>query len=77
MVLIWNERVQSSCLEDQSEVCSSLREAVRGLQAMGGSRRMPALEIKMSRWVSWERRVFDTVFMPSFEVRSQENLEGC
>lgn len=50
--------------------------AVRGLQAMGGSRRMPALEIRMSRWVSWVRRVLETVSIPSFEVRSQEKL-GC
>lgn len=39
---------------------------------------MPALEISMSRCVSpLERRVFETISMPSFVVRSQENLYLC
>jgi hypothetical protein len=44
------------------------------LQEIGGSRRMPALEIRMSRWDSWVRMNSETKVIPSLDDRSQAKL---
>lgn len=74
MVLIWKEDVQSEWEDDQREACSSERGAVRTLQERGGSRRIPALDMSMSRWDSIVRRWVEMIWMPSLLERSQENL---
>lgn len=72
MVLIWKDFIQSSYSDDQSEACSSEREAVRTLHDFGGSRRIPALEMRISRWDVWLLMKEEMDSMPSFDVRSQE-----
>ena len=73
MVLIWKDFVQSSYSEDQREAWSSGRGAVRTLHDFGGSRRIPALEMRMSRWDVWLLMKEETLVIPSFDVRSHGN----
>jgi hypothetical protein len=50
-------------------------EAVRTLHWIGGSRRMPALEMSMSRWVSRLEISWARVWIEDLEDRSHGNLQ--
>lgn len=67
---------QSLWFDDHSEACSSVSEAVSTLQGCGASRRIPALEMSMSRRDSWLLMCSATLAMPSLEERSPAKLDG-
>lgn len=46
-----------------------------GLYGMATSRRIPALEIRMSRWVSVSRSLVLIAVMPAWEERSHGKLD--
>ena len=67
---------QSASLLDHIESWSSVIDAVRTLHWMGGSRRIPALEMSMSRCGSRLEISCARAWMEDLEERSHGNLQS-